>query len=191
MSKLFWGFFLIFINFSLTFNEIYAFNLLPAFVGYLLLLSGTKELAKESSLFEGVRPFLLGMTVYTALLWVGNLLWMGSGWLGSLLELISTVVALYVEWVIIQAIQDVEALRSVELNSTAMMAVWRRMLILQIIAQLSALLASISTIGLLAVIWMVLAAFAFVNVILFLMAMWKGKKLYEALPSAAESPEVP
>ena len=191
MSKLFWGFFLIFINFSLTFNEIYAFNLLPAFVGYLLLLSGTKELAKESSLFEGVRPFLLGMTVYTALLWVGNLLGMGSGWLGSLLELISTVVALYVEWVIIQAIQDVEALRSVELNSTAMMAVWRRMLILQIIAQLSALLASISTIGLLAVIWMVLAAFAFVNVILFLMAMWKGKKLYEALSSAAESPEVP
>ena len=131
------------------------------------------------------------MTVYTALLWVRNLLGMGSGWLGSLLELISTVVALYVEWVIIQAIQDVEALRSVELNSTAMMAVWRRMLILQIIAQLSALLASISTIGLLAVIWMVLAAFAFVNVILFLMAMWKGKKLYEALPSAAESPEVP
>ena len=57
MSKLFWGFFLIFINFSLTFNEIYAFNLLPAFVGYLLLLSGTKELAKESSLFEGSGPF--------------------------------------------------------------------------------------------------------------------------------------
>ena len=191
MSKLFWGFFLIFINFNLTFNEVYALNLLPPFVGYLLLLSGTKELAEESSLFEGARPFILGMTVYTAILWVGNLLGMGSGWLGSLLELISTVVALYVEWAIIQAIRDVEARRGAELNGAAMMTIWRRMLILQIIAQLSALLASISTIGLLAVIWMVLAAFAFVNVVLFLMAVWKGKKLYEGLPSTGGSPEIP
>ena len=191
MSKLFWGFFLIFINFNLTFNEVHALNLLPPFVGYLLLLSGIKELAEESSLFEGARPFILGMTVYTAILWVGNLLGMGSGWLGSLLELISTVVALYVEWVIIQAIRDMEARRGAELNGAAMLTIWRRMLILQIIAQVSALLASISTIGLLAVIWMVLAVFAFVNVVLFLMAVWKGKKLYEALTPSDGNSEIP
>jgi len=72
-----------------------------------------------------------------------------------------------------------------------MLTIWRRMLILQIIAQVSALLASTSTIGLLAVIWMVLAVFAFVNVVLFLMAVWKGKKLYEALPPSNSSPEIP
>lgn len=190
MSKLFWGFFLIFINFNLTFNEVYVLNLLPPFAGYLLLLSGTKELAEESGIFEGARPFILGMTLYTALLWVGSLLGMGGGWLGNLLDLIATAVALYVEWVIVRAIQDMESRRGAELNGGAMMTIWRRMLVLQIIAQISALLASISTIGLLAVIWLVLAVFSFVNVVLFLMAVWKGKKLYEALPPRFAGPEI-
>ncbi|MDY3985029.1 hypothetical protein [Dysosmobacter sp.] len=185
MSRLFWGFFFIFINFNLTFNGTHALNLLPPFVGYLLLLSGTGELAAESDLFQSVRPFLIGMAVYTALLWVGNLLGLGGGWLGSLLGLASTAVALYVEWALVKAIQDMEARRGADLNGGAMMTVWRRLLVLQIAAQVSALLAGISTLGLLTVIWIVLAVAAFVNVVLFLRAVWRGKKRYEELSPQA------
>ena len=189
MSKLFWGFFFIFINFNLTFNEVYSLNVLPPFVGYLLLLAAIRELEGESSLFQGARPFAVGMAVYTALLWTGNLFGMGAGWIGGLLDLIATAAALYVEWVIIQGILDMETCRGAELNGKAMMTIWRRMLVVQIAAQLSGLLASVSTIGFLALVWMVLAVFAFVNVILFLMALWKGKKLYEDLEPQADGPE--
>ena len=43
MSKLFWGFFFIFINFNLNVNQ-YSLNILPPFVGYFLLWQGMRQL---------------------------------------------------------------------------------------------------------------------------------------------------
>ena len=50
MSRLFWGFFLIFVNFNLNVNA-HTLNLLPPFVGYILLLQGMRELEPESERF--------------------------------------------------------------------------------------------------------------------------------------------
>lgn len=71
MKKLFWGFFFIFLNFHLNFNS-YSLNILPDFVGYLLLFQGTKALGAESHYFRSIQPFTVGMAVYTAILWVGT-----------------------------------------------------------------------------------------------------------------------
>lgn len=71
MADIFWGFFLVFINFNLSFNA-HTLNILPPFLGYLLLARGMESLAAESGLFSDIRPFALRMAVYTAVLWAGG-----------------------------------------------------------------------------------------------------------------------
>ena len=44
MSKIFAGFLFVFLNFNLTLNQTYTVNLLPDFIGFLLLYLGTREL---------------------------------------------------------------------------------------------------------------------------------------------------
>ena len=68
-GKFFWGFFFIYLNFNLSINA-HTLNVLPEFVGYFLLLQGLRELEEESGVFSDTRPFVVGMTVYTAILWV-------------------------------------------------------------------------------------------------------------------------
>ena len=70
MRKLFWGFFFIYLNFNLNLNQ-YSLNILPNFVGYILLLQGMKQLEEESRFFRRARPFAVGMAVYEAILWIG------------------------------------------------------------------------------------------------------------------------
>lgn len=101
MSSIFWGFFLVFVNFNLTLNG-HVLNLLPPFAGYLLVMKGCRELEEESGLFASIRPFALGMAVYTGILWLGDLLAVtGQGsWLTVLLGLAALAVSLYVSWAV-------------------------------------------------------------------------------------------
>ena len=69
MKKVFWGFFFVYLNFNLTLNG-HALNLLPDFVGYILLFQAAGALAGESGRFRTLRPFAAGMAVYTGILWV-------------------------------------------------------------------------------------------------------------------------
>ena len=69
MKKLFWGFFFIYLNFNLNFNQ-HSLNVLPDFVGYILLLQGARILEDESEFFSRARPFATGMTIYSAILWI-------------------------------------------------------------------------------------------------------------------------
>ena len=73
MSALFWGFFFVYINFNLIVNG-HVLNVLPAFVGYALIMKSCREMEGESGLFSSIRPFALGMAVYTGILWLGDLL---------------------------------------------------------------------------------------------------------------------
>lgn len=66
MKKVFWGFFFIYLNFNLTLNG-FTLNLLPDFVGYLLLYQAAGTLAGESGRFPKLRPFSVAMAVYTGI----------------------------------------------------------------------------------------------------------------------------
>ena len=73
MKGIFWGFFLIFINFYVTING-HTLNLLPTFAGYILLYRAAGELLGESGRFGKLRPFAVAVAIYTGILWVGDLL---------------------------------------------------------------------------------------------------------------------
>ena len=113
MKKLFWGFFLIFLDFNLNFNQ-YSLNILPDFAGYILLFQGMRELEEENRWFQSIRPFAAGMAVYTTILWLGNLLGVGSGSeyqqiLTDILGLLAAIVALYVSWGLTQGVLEMES----------------------------------------------------------------------------------
>ena len=48
MTKIFVGFLFVFLNFNLTLNDTYVINLLPDFVGFILLYMGTRELLRKA-----------------------------------------------------------------------------------------------------------------------------------------------
>ena len=175
MSSIFWGFFLIFVNFYLSVSG-HVLNLLPPFAGYLLVMRGCRELEGESGLFASIRPFALGMAVYTGILWLGDLLAVtGQGsWLAVLLGLLSLAVSLYVSWAVVQAIRDAEVRRSAELNGDSLKTAWTVLAVAEsaswVLAILGSLLALLGVIaGLAGIVW-------------FLAALWRSWKNYEALP---------
>lgn len=175
MSKLFWGFFFIFVNFELKLNG-HALNVLPSFVGYILLVQGTRELESESGLFRCVRPFAAGMAVYTGILWLGALLGVGGtgGWLSTLLGLASTLVSLYISWGVLQGLLDMEQRRGADLNGASVRTAW---LVLAVSTAISFVLALLLSLMALAG-----ALVALVGIIWFLAALWKSKTLYGTLP---------
>ena len=175
MSSIFWGFFFIFVNFNLTVNG-HVLNLLPPFVGYLLVMRGCRELGEESALFASIRPFALGMAVYTGILWLGDLLAVtGQGsWLTMLLGLVSMAVSLYVSWAVVQAIRDVEALRGADLNGASLHTAWMVLAVAQVASWVLAVL--VSLLALLGVIA------GLVGIIWFLVALWHSRRNYEVLP---------
>ena len=175
MKGIFWGFFFIFLNFNFTING-HTLNLLPTFVGYILLYRAAGDLKEESSRFESLRPFAVGMAIYTGILWVGDLLGAtgGGSWLDTILSLAALVISLYISWGVVQAILEMESARGADLNGASVRTAWFVLLAAQIAGTLGAML------------WGILALLALaallVGVIWFLAALWKSAKCYDLLP---------
>ena len=102
MTKIFVGFLFVFLNFNFTLNDTYVINLLPDFVGFILLYMGTRELLEESPRYTTAGPWLLGLTAYGIASWVINLLGLNGGWVISLLTLVAAAVTYYATWLVIK-----------------------------------------------------------------------------------------
>lgn len=189
MKKFAIGFLLIFLDFNLTFNG-FALNVLPDFVGYYLLLQGTKEMEQESSLFAGPRPFIIGMIVYTAILWVGKLLNVSGGILMTLLDLIALVVSFYITWVLVQAVRDMEQRHEADLYGAVLSKRWKILLGLNAAVQLLRLLATVATIRVVLTIATVLVLAGLIWAFLFVLGWNRTANLWAELQTQpAEQPQ--
>lgn len=191
MKKLFWGFLFINLNFNLNFNA-HTLNVLPDFVGYILLLQGMKDLEPESHFFQAARPFAIGMAVYTAILWVGALFGITSneGWVSQLLGLVSMVVALYISWVLIQGVLEMEAAKAADLNGPKLYQLWKVLTVAQAAAKVIGLLANLANLSVLLGLGIVLVIVGLVLIILYLMAWHKSAMAYEVLTGQGTGPEL-
>ena len=180
MKKLFWGFFFIYLNFNLNVNA-HSLNVLPDFVGYILLLQGMKQLEEESHFFRSGRPFAVGMTVYTAILWVGALLGVTAGGrVGSILDLIALAVSFYVSWLLVQGVLEMETEKAVDLNGRRVYQWWKGMLIIQLAIQVLRLMANLVNVSVLLSVAGVLVVVKIVLIILYLLAWNRTANAYEA-----------
>ena len=181
MKKLFWGFFFIYLNFTLNINQ-YSLNMIPDFVGYILLIQGAKSLEEESHFFQGIRPFATGMALYTAILWLATLFGVNSGdWLSQLLNLGAMILALYISWVLIQGVKDMERSKNAELNGARLYMRWKWLLIVQIAAKVVYLIAKLAEIDTFAGLSTGLAIAGLYLIVLYLGAWYRGILFWELM----------
>lgn len=193
MKKLFWGFFFVFFNFHLSINQ-YTLQLLPDFVGYLLLSQGAKELETENRYFKNIQPFTVGMAVYAAILWAGELLGLGGSGMShqtltGILALISTAVALYISWVLVQGVLEMESRRAADLNGGTLYQWWKGLAVLRIVGWLLGRMASLTNAAAMAMLATALTVASIVLNVLYLIAWWRAAKAWEALPPLGISEE--
>lgn len=181
MKKIFWGFFFVCLNFNLNLND-HSLNLLPNFVGWWLIWQGAAELGEESAFFEKSRPFTLALAVYEGILWLGSLLAvLRSSALTTLLGTLGAVVMLYVLWLLVRAVEEMEARRSADLGAALLHRRWKQMLVLQLTVRLLGILANLSNLSVLVVLTIVLTLAHLVVMVAFLLDWHRTAKAYEAL----------
>ena len=189
MRKLFWGFFFVYLNFNLNLNA-HSINLLPNFVGWWLVLQGMDELGHESRYFENPRPFVLGLMVYEAILWLSNVLAVTSdNWVGTILGLISTAASFYVTWLLVQGVRETEENHAADLGSAVLHRRWKNLLILQVAVRLLGIMANLSNISVLVLPSLALIVVSLVVIVQFLMDWNRTAKAYEALDERAAKEE--
>lgn len=131
MKKIFWGFFFLFFSFNLSFDAI-SINLFPDFVGWLLILSGSKELCGESEHFGKVKPFAVILVIANIFTFVANLI--GAGDLLENFNVILSIVLLIFEilavYHLIEGLTDIEQRKHCDMNSSKIRTLWIVQLIL-------------------------------------------------------------
>ena len=173
MNKLFWGFFFLFLNFSVNMDAS-SLQLLPDWVGFILLYAACNELESESELFQKPRPFCVGLAVYTGILWLMDLLGIGAnlGILSWILGLTATCLNLYVSMLIIDAITNMEMRRNYDLCSAYLRRVWKVVAVATIAANVLLIVPVVAV---------VCALVAAVAGIVFLVAIHKTRKAYRQM----------
>ena len=180
MNKLFGGFFFLFLNFNLNFNGA-SLQLLPDWLGFLLLVAACNELECESELFQKPRPFCVGLAVYTGLLWLMDLLGISAslGVLSWILSLASTCLNLYVTMLIVDAITNVEMRRNYDLCAAHLRKVWKVLAVCTVAAHLLLILPALAAICVLV---------AAISAILFLVAVHGTRKAWRNMVDEQSKP---
>lgn len=127
MKKIFWGLLFVFFNVAIDINNM-SLGLIPDFIGYLLMIFGTKELISESAYFSKVRPALMGMFVFSIIIYLLAL----AGIIGTLNEIlviliniIAVVGSLYSSYMITCGVVDMEKNQHLNLAADKLMYKWK------------------------------------------------------------------
>lgn len=100
------------------------------------MAGGITELAALSQRFIRLKPFVLGMAVYSVILYTIDLFGMTNqlGILSILLGIVSTIITLWISYGIIKGIKDIEAAQGRRLNSQSLMTTWSLMAVFTVIS---------------------------------------------------------
>ena len=129
MKRLLIAYLFIFIDIHIT-SGASRISLTPTFAGYILLLGAFKLLEGESPEFTRLRPFALGMAVYTGICWLLDAFGVtaspnGVSLPSASLSLIGTVVSLYIAKGVVEGIKDMEVRHDADLKAGRLELVWK------------------------------------------------------------------
>lgn len=170
MDKLFWGFFLLFLNFNLNFNGA-VLELLPDWLGFVLLLLACRELLAESELFQKPQPLCIALAIYDGIWWLLDLMGITAnlGVVSWILGLAATCLNLYVTMLIVDAITNTEMRRNYDLSAAYLRKVWKVVAVSTVAANV------LMVVPVVAVVCILVAAVAG---IVFLVAVHRTRKAY-------------
>ena len=174
MNLIFIGYILIFFHFKIN-----GFDLLPDFVGYLLIFNGLGKLAADSEWFAKAKPWAVVMVVESIFYGLVGLFGETLPEAFYILGIVFTVVSLYLMYLIGQGIRDTEQKRQIEMGGTRFGTLFKVQVVLTMLCQVSAALG----IGVIATLTLFPTLIA--NIV-FLIYLYRAKK---ALDEAKENTE--
>jgi len=171
MSKLMAGLLLVFLDFNLTINNA-EIGLLPDFVGYAVMLKGLAELSQESAYFQKIRPYTIGMIIYTGILYGMDLVGFSPslGIFSYILALLSTAVSLYISYSIVMGVKDLEIRLHTPLNGEGLYSAWIFLAVMNVVVYVSLLVPFLAILCIIA---------ALIGAVWFLIAFSRTKNLYD------------
>ena len=171
MRDIFIGMLFIFLNFHITLGTM-QIGLIPAFVGYYFMLKGLSELSDFSQRFITIKPFVIGMIIYSLFFYVVDLFG-GSVNIDILLimalALVHLAISLYISYSIIMGIKDIELAQQRELNSTQLYLIWKIQAVVLLITHAAFIVPVLAIAG---------VVIALVTTVIYLFAFNKAKNLF-------------
>lgn len=170
MRNIFIGLLLVFLDFNLNLGNS-TIALLPDFVGYIILSKGLLELEAESERFIKARPYSIGMAVYTGIIFLLDLFGISklSQYIDFILGIVAMAVLLYISYIIVDGIKEMEVKHNVELNGEKLAYFWKWWALVSVV---TFVLLLVPPLALVSVIVSVVVS------ILFLVAINTSKNLY-------------
>lgn len=170
MKNIFIGFVLIFLDFNLNLGNS-KIGLLPDFMGYIVMINGLVEMSEKSPMFMDAKPYATGMAVFTAILYLFDVVGfsVSLGEVSYVLAITSTIVSLYISYKIVMGVIDMERIYNAQLNGDSLKSNWTILAVFNILAFVSLL------ISVLAVVCIIVALIA---AICFLVVFNNSKNLY-------------
>lgn len=171
MKNIFIGLLFVFLDFNLNLNTV-KIELIPDFVGYIIMAKGLVELFEESDRFIKIKPYVTGMAVYTGIVFFMDLLGITvslGDFVGLILGILSTAISLYISYNIVMGIKDMETASGVELNSFSLYKCWRLLAVFTLITYVIFFIPFLAVLSIIT---------ALVSAICFLVAFNQSKNLY-------------
>lgn len=172
MNNIFIGFIFILFDFTLNFNE-NTLSLLPAFVGYWFLGKGLVELQDRSENITKAIPLAKFMIVFSAITWLINLFAIPLGVVGAAIGLVETVFSIYVSYLVVVGIKEVEEYHQADLQADQLKKAWLMSTICRLCVGLLIWVPFLILIAIVA---------AFIIHIYFMVILNNAKKAYYELP---------
>lgn len=191
MKKFLVGFFFIFFDFWLNLGTM-KIGLIPAVVGYILLIQGIGEMAAESPRFGKVRVPTIIMAAWTGISWVLDLSGLtvtvsgGAAIISLLLAVAAAVISYWISYNIVAGIGDIEMANGVDLHAGKLKAMWLVLVVCNLCSLIS-LLAPALTIILVLV--MLVALIAFLCFFAQTKTLYQEMKAAQAAAAAASKPD--
>ncbi|MGN1443332.1 MAG: hypothetical protein ACI4XE_05735 [Acutalibacteraceae bacterium] len=179
MRNIFIGMIFVFFNFDLNFEAVKV-GLIPSFIGYIFIVKGLNELSCRYPVFSSARPFAVGMGIYSAVLYVMDLLTVSAslGYFFVPFGLVASAVSLYISYSIIKGIASIEQSILVDLNSKQLKTIWIFRAVFELCSYAYIVFAPIAIICTIA---------GFVVSCYYLYVFHKAVVLYESLPQIPET----
>ncbi len=185
MGKIFAGLIFILIDFTLTINGI-KIELIPDVVGFILIAMGAGELGDNKKYFDKVSNVAIVFAICSVIMYMLEFFGISAnlGVIGTILGFIFTFIPVVMQYLIVDAIRDVESARAVDLESDILQKLVFIMIFTDIVACMSMFIpASILTVAvaeIIAGVTVLVVIGGLVVNILFLIKFYNTKGWYEA-----------
>lgn len=133
MGKILAGLLFILVDFNIT-GGTSSIDILPDFVGYILIIYGLRTLIDKSIHFKKAHSFSIGMAIYMGIMFLSDVagITYQLGFLAYLLSLITLIISLFITYKIVMGVREIETFRGFDLRGVSLKTCWNVMAVFQI-----------------------------------------------------------